>query len=604
MQDFFSTLPYSRTLRQLGSIACAALLLVACGKGGGDGGGGTTPGAVSISGTAATGAPLANATITIKDRNGLQTTGTTGADGKYTTNVSALTAPFLLKVTAVGKPDLYSVGSQAGIVNLTPLTDMVVRNYYRVRGLDVASVFTTLTSASIIPTTDEVALLVNFVEGLVAQWLVANGVDPNGTDLITTAFDANGAGADAVLAASTVSDNGTTMTLTVTSGGTTQISTVSADAGTSLVTAATSVTNASGTANSVASTLVPSTANAITALVAVNAGMTQFKNLINTKGAALTDADLAPFLAPGAQDSGLNATQLAGSLASGLRGKTILTLDAYKVISYDDANKVMVVGVWFVQSTINGPAESKTTLVFKQVGSSWLMYGDQQLGRAGFDVESRIDNNGIAVSKKSVNVDVRVPQGLINLGAGVFVNCPTLLTLFNNTPLPNQGTSIETYHPTTNPADDFTVTSDVFFFTTPDLANYPPPGTVCTITMTPIGSAPVSYQVVTNATTTETVTMTPTPGGHALASVVGQTVTMNWTLPTTFQIVRIQSGGSAHNASNVTTLVSEVDHGPTATSGSVSIPATVAGQATNRASLGVNFNGPNGERINYLYHYQ
>lgn len=37
MQRFFSTLPYLRTLQQLGSIACAALLLVACGgKGGGD----------------------------------------------------------------------------------------------------------------------------------------------------------------------------------------------------------------------------------------------------------------------------------------------------------------------------------------------------------------------------------------------------------------------------------------------------------------------------------------------------------------------------------------------------------------------------------------
>ena len=114
----------------------------------------------------------------------------------------------------------------------------------------------------------------------------------------------------------------------------------------------------------------------------------------------------------------------------------------------------------------------------------------------------------------------------------------------------------------------------------------------------------MSYQVVTNAITTETVTMTPTPGGHAIASVVGQTVTMNWTLPMTFQIVRIQTFGSAHNASNVQTLVSEVVHGPTAISGLVAVPSTVAGQATNRVSIGLNFNGPNGERIIYIYHYQ
>lgn len=35
MQGFFSTLPYLRTLKQLGSIACAALFLAACSSGGG-----------------------------------------------------------------------------------------------------------------------------------------------------------------------------------------------------------------------------------------------------------------------------------------------------------------------------------------------------------------------------------------------------------------------------------------------------------------------------------------------------------------------------------------------------------------------------------------
>src|SRR6266850_7524244 len=51
MQGFFSPLPYSRTFRQLGSIACAALFLAACSSGGGGGGGGTSPTASSSSGT-------------------------------------------------------------------------------------------------------------------------------------------------------------------------------------------------------------------------------------------------------------------------------------------------------------------------------------------------------------------------------------------------------------------------------------------------------------------------------------------------------------------------------------------------------------------------
>ena len=51
MRSFFSTFPHSRTLRQLGSIACATLLLAACSSGGGDGGGGTPPAATSTTGT-------------------------------------------------------------------------------------------------------------------------------------------------------------------------------------------------------------------------------------------------------------------------------------------------------------------------------------------------------------------------------------------------------------------------------------------------------------------------------------------------------------------------------------------------------------------------
>ena len=50
MQGFSSTLLHSRTLRQLGSIACAALFLAACSSGGGEGGGGTPPVAAPLAG--------------------------------------------------------------------------------------------------------------------------------------------------------------------------------------------------------------------------------------------------------------------------------------------------------------------------------------------------------------------------------------------------------------------------------------------------------------------------------------------------------------------------------------------------------------------------
>ncbi len=466
--------------------------------------------------------------------------------------------------------------------------------------------FTALSPADPIPTTDEVALLVNFVKGLVAQWLVANGVDPDGYNFITTAFDANNTGVDAVLAASTLSDNGTTMTLTVNDGGATQTSLVTASAGNNTVSVATTVTSGVNTSASSSSTLVPSTSNALIALAGANAGLTQFKNIVNAQGSALTGAHLAALIAPGARMEGLSGAQMLGRLAADLRGKTIVTLSAGKIRSYDDVNKVIDVDAAIVESAGGGLAESKFTIVFKQVGTSWLFFGDQKLGEVGFRVASLIEHDNLnptGLATKQVSADVRVPQGVIDLNAGVSINCPTLLTLFNNTAVPNSGTTSETFHPTTNPADDFTVTYDFFFVKAANLANYPSPGTLCNITMTPIGSAPVSYQVVTGATTTETTTLTTTPGGFLIGSVVGQTVNMIWTLPATLQVVEIRTGANAQNAFNGNTFVDEVVHGPAATSGSVSIPLTVAGQPTTQTTVNLGYSGPNEENIVHLYSY-
>lgn len=577
------------------SVGC---FLLACS------GGGASTASPTLTGTAAVGDPLINAAITVKDRNGLQVTGTTGADGKYSINLSTLTAPFLLKVTAVGNPDMYSVGSQAGIVNLTPLSDMVVRSYYRVRGLDVGAVFA-LSHPDPIPTTDEVALLVTLIKDLIARSLAANGVDPDGYNFITTAFNANGTGVDAVLASSTVSDDGTTMTLTVSSGGTTQTSLVTVNTDTSQVNTVTTVTNVNGTSVSTSSTLLPSTSNMLTALAGANATLTKLKDIVKTQGSALTSTNLTALIAPDAQNDGLNATQFSGQLAGGVRGSTVTALSVSEIGFYDDVNKVIELIVLSVESTPAGSVESKETMRFKQVGSSWLLAGNQRMANANLDVESHIDHDNLhgTVATKQVSVDVRVPQGLLDLGAGVRINCPTLPTLFNNTPVPTNGTSIETYRPTPNPADNFTVTSDGFFVKAANLANYPLPGTVCNITVTPLGGAPVSYQTVTGATTTETTTLTTTPGGYAIGSVVGQTITMNWTLPTTLQLAEISTAANVQNAGNVNQFVSEVEHGPTVTSGAVSIPTTVAGQPTTQTTVNLQYVGTNGAKILHLYNY-
>lgn len=93
-------------------VLVSAVLLTACGGGGGGsssssgggGGGSTTSGAVTLTGVAATGAPLIGATLTVLDANGSNcgTTSTALADGTYTLTLTCSSPTLPLFVEAVG----------------------------------------------------------------------------------------------------------------------------------------------------------------------------------------------------------------------------------------------------------------------------------------------------------------------------------------------------------------------------------------------------------------------------------------------------------------------------------------------------------------------
>jgi hypothetical protein len=125
-------------------LPAAAAVLVACGGGGGGGGGITE--ATVLSGTAATGAPIANAKVFVVDSAGRFPAGqdeaagtalvTTDANGQYTLTSSmlnGLTGPFMVRVVGqmltesgdMGPAVFHAVtqGSGASTVNVTPLTE-------------------------------------------------------------------------------------------------------------------------------------------------------------------------------------------------------------------------------------------------------------------------------------------------------------------------------------------------------------------------------------------------------------------------------------------------------------------------------------------------
>lgn len=115
-------------------MAAAALLALA-GCGGSDGTpADTSAPMIAVSGTAATGAPMAGAAISLLcNAGGRAITATAGADGKYTMSLPPdCAAPYMLKAE-LGGTTLHAFSDAAGNINITPLTDIAA--YIAARGI-------------------------------------------------------------------------------------------------------------------------------------------------------------------------------------------------------------------------------------------------------------------------------------------------------------------------------------------------------------------------------------------------------------------------------------------------------------------------------------
>lgn len=119
-----------RQIRLTLAALCIATLLAACG--------GSSPPFPTISGLAATGGALASAAVTAKCMGEPSVSGTTGADGTFSlqlTNNQA--APCLVQVVK-GTLKLHGFAAETGRINVTPLTDLVIS---KALGADAASAF-------------------------------------------------------------------------------------------------------------------------------------------------------------------------------------------------------------------------------------------------------------------------------------------------------------------------------------------------------------------------------------------------------------------------------------------------------------------------------
>ncbi|AOJ04743.1 MULTISPECIES: carboxypeptidase-like regulatory domain-containing protein [Burkholderia] len=111
---------FARPLALMTVLVPIALGLSACGGGGG--GGATKP--TSFNGTAALGAPFPNAVVTFTCRTGAAST-TTDANGNY--SLTALVQTPCVVTATDGTRTLHSLAPGAGLINITPLTELLVQ---------------------------------------------------------------------------------------------------------------------------------------------------------------------------------------------------------------------------------------------------------------------------------------------------------------------------------------------------------------------------------------------------------------------------------------------------------------------------------------------
>ena len=109
-------------------------VLIAC-SGGDDGIDGT-----GLKGTAAIGAPISNAPVVVKDANGTKVELSTDDNGKWgieAQDMGGLTPPFIIKVDISSDQSLFSLATERGFANITPISDVAARNWFKSRGRDI-----------------------------------------------------------------------------------------------------------------------------------------------------------------------------------------------------------------------------------------------------------------------------------------------------------------------------------------------------------------------------------------------------------------------------------------------------------------------------------
>lgn len=154
--------------------------------------------AVSVDalGTAAEGAPITGAVVSLRDAEGQLTAGGTDATGHFDLPVAGMTPPFLLKVQDAEGQSLYGYAPTSGGVNVDPYTDLLVRQWYTLKGADPAAGFA---ARAPLPDAADMKALDRMITGLLERALDEQGLDSARFSVLGTPFMADHSGFDRIL---------------------------------------------------------------------------------------------------------------------------------------------------------------------------------------------------------------------------------------------------------------------------------------------------------------------------------------------------------------------------------------------------------------------
>ena len=374
----------------------------------------STAGASSVKGTAAAGSAIASTQVQLVDSAGKTAEATTGTDGSFNINSTGLTPPFLLKVTAGGGTTYFSVSADSNgstTINITPLTDVIVRTWYSVQGTDAQTAFGD-PQANPPPSPVAVQVIGSVVQSIVQPWLTAAGVNTSTFNPVSTPFEANGSGVDQVLDQTSVSVNASSIAVTISNSDTTQNSTV-ASAGGGAVTCSTTATTGNGTTSPVTtSTQVPTTTPQQTALNGINATINNFMNTVNSKGASLTAGDLAPYVAANFVNGGQSAAQWEDQVVEGMAGFNV-SFSGIQVNSLDTTNNTADVTFTISMSKSGQTGSVAVETIFTLTGSSWLISGDGAIASAYAQTWAWDNTSGGGGYRQDLRFEVDDPKGVV-----------------------------------------------------------------------------------------------------------------------------------------------------------------------------------------------